>query len=58
MTVQYFAKVVDMQHVSVAIANNEAEAKALRQQQFEPCSRAFYDSVIRSQNGTPSNTVK
>jgi hypothetical protein len=52
MSTQYFAKVVDMQHVTVATATTEQEAETLRQQQFEPCSRAFYDSVIRNQNKT------
>ncbi len=48
MTVQYFAKVSNMQEVEVAIANNDAEAKALREQQFEPCSRTFYESTLRN----------
>jgi hypothetical protein len=47
MAVQYFAKVVKMQSVEVAIAHTAEEAKALRDQNYEPCSRAFYEQVLR-----------
>jgi hypothetical protein len=47
MAVQYFAKVVKMQSVEVAVAHTAEQAQALRDQSFEPCSRAFYESVLR-----------
>lgn len=47
MAVQYFAKVVKMQTVEVAVAHSDTQAKALRDQSFEPCSRAFYESFLR-----------
>ena len=50
MSAKYFAKVVEMQPVSVAIATTQQEAENLRQQQYEPCSRTFYESVLRNQN--------
>lgn len=53
MTIQYFAKVVNMKPVSVAVARTEEEAQALLQQQYAPCSRAFYESVLRSLQPAP-----
>lgn len=50
MSAKYFAKVVEMQPVSVAVATTEQEVENLRQQQYEPCSRAFYESVLRNQD--------
>ena len=56
MSAKYFAKVVNMQQVTVAVATTEQEAETLRQQQYEPCSRAFYESVLRNQNSTVTTT--
>ena len=50
MAVQYFAKVVKMQSVEVAVAHTAEQAQTLRDQNFEPCSRAFYESVLRDSN--------
>ena len=55
MNIHYFAKVVNMQSVEVAIAQNAEEAKALRAQSYEPCSRAFYESILRG-NQKPATT--
>jgi hypothetical protein len=54
MTAKYFAKVIEMQTVSVAIATTEVEMEKLREQQYEPCSQAFYESVLRNQNSGES----
>ena len=48
MSVQYFAKVTNMQDVEVAVAHNDNQAKALRDQKFEQCSRTFYESTLRN----------
>lgn len=48
MTVQYFAKVSNMRNVEVAVAHNDNQVKALREQKFEQCSRAFYESTLRN----------
>jgi hypothetical protein len=56
MSAKYFAKVVNMQQVTVAMATTEQEAETLRQQQYEPCSRAFYESVLRSQTSIAATT--
>jgi|GEM_PF-4213270 len=48
MSVQYFAKVTNMQDVEVAVAHTDDQAQALRDQKFEQCSRAFYESALRS----------
>lgn len=57
MTVQYYAKVVNMQNVEVAIAKSITEAEALRDQKFERCSRTFYEATVRSNKQvTPQNT--
>jgi hypothetical protein len=47
MAVQYFTKMVNAQPVEIAVAHTPEQAKALRDQNFEPCSRAFYESVLR-----------
>jgi hypothetical protein len=47
MSIQYFAKVVNNQAQAVAVAHSTEEAQALREQAFSPCSRAFYDAVLR-----------
>lgn len=54
MSVKYFAKVIDMQHVEVAIAHNQKQESALRQQEYERCSRAFYDSALRDAKRQPA----
>ncbi|MEO1165620.1 MAG: hypothetical protein AAFV98_17675 [Chloroflexota bacterium] len=54
MAHQYFAKVVNMQPVDVAKANDNAQAEALRKQNYEPCSRALYESVLRNKKNIPS----
>jgi hypothetical protein len=50
MAVQYFTKTVNAQPVEVAVAHTAEQAKALRDQNFEPCSRAFYESFLRESN--------
>jgi hypothetical protein len=50
MAIQYFTKMVNMQPVEIAVAHTPEQAKSLRDQNFEPCSRAFYDSVLRESN--------
>jgi hypothetical protein len=50
MAVQYFTKMVNAQPVEIAVAHTPEQAKALRDQNFEPCSRAFYESVLRESN--------
>lgn len=54
MTIQYFAKVSNMQNVEVAVAHNDAQAKSLREQKFEQCSRTFYESSVRNAKATTS----
>jgi len=56
MKTQYFAKVTNMQNIEVAIAHNDAEAKNLREQKFEQCSRTFYESAVRNANNVPLPT--
>lgn len=56
MKTQYFAKVTNMQNIEVAIAQNDAEAKNLREQKFEQCSRTFYESAVRNANNVPLPT--
>ncbi len=56
MKIKYFAKVTNMQNIEVAIAQDDAEAKALRDQKFEQCSRTFYESAIRNANNVPLPT--
>ena len=55
MAVQYYAKVVNMQNVEVAVAQNDDEAKALRTEKYEPCSRAFYESTLRNAKQTAAS---
>lgn len=56
MKIKYFAKVTNMQNIEVAIAQDDAEAKSLRDQKFEQCSRTFYESAIRNANNVPLAT--
>ncbi|MEM9950142.1 MAG: hypothetical protein AAF846_00970 [Chloroflexota bacterium] len=56
MTVQYYAKVTNMQAVEVAVAHSESQAQMLREQKYEPCSRTFYESTVR--NSKTSKTSK
>lgn len=49
MSIKYFAKVIDMQHVELAVAHTREQESALREQQFERCSQAFYESVLREE---------
>lgn len=49
MSIKYFAKVTDMQQVELAVAQTREQESSLRDQQFERCSQAFYESVLRDE---------
>ena len=49
MSVKYFAKVIDMQQVELAVAHSREQESALRDQHFERCSQAFYESILREE---------
>lgn len=58
MTNQYFAKVVNMKPVSVVKATDEAHAETLRKENYEPCSRAFYEAALRNGTQRPSASAE
>ncbi len=45
METQYYVKFIGMKHVVVAKAQNSAETRILQQNQYEKCTRDFYEWV-------------
>lgn len=58
MAIKYFAKVKDMQDVEVAISHSREEESALREQSYERCSQAFYESVLRDEKRKIREQIK